>query len=84
MSPDDPTGANSYLPTSIAPPLMARTPSQPSSIGDARGGPVAAVMFAARQMGATEAHLVKYATSGDMWSDKSQVVGYAAVVLTKP
>ncbi len=48
------------------------------------GGPVAAVMFAARQLGATQAHLVKYATSGDVSSDKSQVVGYAAVVLTKP
>lgn len=48
------------------------------------GGPVAAVMFAARQLGATQAQLVKYATSGDVWSDKSQVVGYAAVVLTKP
>jgi len=46
------------------------------------GGPVAAVMFAARQLGATQAHLVKYATSGDVWEDRSRVVGYAAVVLT--
>jgi AmmeMemoRadiSam system protein B len=39
-------------------------------------------MFAARQLGATQAHLVKYATSGDVWEDRSRVVGYAAVVLT--
>jgi AmmeMemoRadiSam system protein B len=47
------------------------------------GGPVAAVMFAARELGATQARLVKYATSGDVWPDRAQVVGYASVVLTK-
>jgi AmmeMemoRadiSam system protein B len=46
------------------------------------GGPVAAVMFAARALGATQAHLVKYANSGDVWEDKSRVVGYAAVALS--
>jgi AmmeMemoRadiSam system protein B len=46
------------------------------------GSPVAAVMFAARALGASTAHLVKYANSGDVWDDKSQVVGYAAVVIT--
>jgi AmmeMemoRadiSam system protein B len=46
------------------------------------GSPVAAVMIAARELGATHAHLVKYANSGDVWEDKSQVVGYAAVALT--
>jgi AmmeMemoRadiSam system protein B len=46
------------------------------------GGPVAAIMFAARDMGATQAHLVKYANSGDVWDDKSRVVGYAAAVFT--
>jgi AmmeMemoRadiSam system protein B len=46
------------------------------------GGPVAAVMLAARELGATQAHLVKYANSGDVWEDKSRVVGYAAVVLS--
>jgi len=53
--------------------------------GDAQacgGGPVAAVMFAARELGATQAHLVKYATSGDVWEDRTQVVGYAAAVFT--
>ena len=48
------------------------------------GGPVAAVMAAARELGASEAHLVKYATSGDVWEDRSQVVGYASLVLVKP
>jgi AmmeMemoRadiSam system protein B len=47
------------------------------------GGPVAAVMAAARELGAAGAHLVKYATSGDVWEDRSQVVGYAALVLTR-
>jgi AmmeMemoRadiSam system protein B len=46
------------------------------------GGPVAAVLYAARELGARQAHLVKYANSGDVWEDKSRVVGYAAVVLT--
>jgi AmmeMemoRadiSam system protein B len=46
------------------------------------GGPVAAVMIAARELGASQAHLVKYANSGDVWEDKSQVVGYAAVIFT--
>jgi AmmeMemoRadiSam system protein B len=45
------------------------------------GGPVAAVMVAARELGAAGAHLVKYATSGDVWEDRSRVVGYASVVL---
>jgi AmmeMemoRadiSam system protein B len=45
------------------------------------GGPVAAVMLAARELGAAGAHLVKYATSGDVWEDRSQVVGYASLVL---
>jgi len=48
------------------------------------GGPVAAVITAARELGAAGAHLVKYATSGDAWEDRSQVVGYAALVLVKP
>lgn len=47
------------------------------------GGPVAAVMFAARKLGATQTRLVKYANSGDVWEDKSRVVGYAAVVLVR-
>ncbi len=48
------------------------------------GGPVAAVMTAARELGAAGAHLVKYATSGDVWEDRKQVVGYGSLVLVKP
>jgi AmmeMemoRadiSam system protein B len=47
------------------------------------GSPVAAVMIAGRELGASQAHLVTYATSGDVWEDRSQVVGYAAVALTR-
>jgi AmmeMemoRadiSam system protein B/AmmeMemoRadiSam system protein A len=45
------------------------------------GGPAAAVMMAARELGATESTVVGYATSGDVTGDKSQVVGYMAAVL---
>jgi AmmeMemoRadiSam system protein B len=40
-------------------------------------------MFATRKLGATQARLAKYANSGDVWEDKSRVVGYAAVVFTR-
>jgi len=48
------------------------------------GGPVAAVMIAASRLGADRAHQIKYATSADVWEDRSRVVGYVAIVLTKP
>lgn len=57
----------------------ALTRSQAHACG---GAPVAAVMVAARELGANQAHLAKYANSGDVWDDKGQVVGYAAVVFT--
>jgi AmmeMemoRadiSam system protein B len=47
------------------------------------GGPVATVMFAAQQLGAGRAQLVKYANSSDVWDDRSRVVGYAAVALMR-
>jgi hypothetical protein len=40
------------------------------------GGPVVAVMFAARGLGANRAKILKYANSGDVTGDRSQVVGY--------
>jgi AmmeMemoRadiSam system protein B len=58
----------------------ALTRSQAHACG---GAPVAAIMIAARDLGANQAHLVKYANSGDVWHDKDQVVGYAAVTLTR-
>jgi AmmeMemoRadiSam system protein B len=46
-------------------------------------GPIAAVIHAAKALGATQAHLIKYATSGDVYPGKDSVVGYAAVAITK-
>jgi len=46
-------------------------------------GPVMAAVVAAKKLGATKAELLKYATSGDVSGDTSQVVGYASVVLTR-
>jgi AmmeMemoRadiSam system protein B len=47
------------------------------------GGPVVAVMRAARALGADSATVLKYGDSGDVErGDKSQVVGYVAAALT--
>ncbi|MFH0986566.1 MAG: MEMO1 family protein, partial [Candidatus Micrarchaeota archaeon] len=43
-------------------------------------GPVAATIEYARAVGAKKAELLKYMTSGDITGDKSQVVGYGALV----
>jgi MEMO1 family protein len=45
------------------------------------GGPTVAVMRAARQLGARDAVILKYADSGDVSGDKSAVVGYVAAAL---
>ncbi len=47
------------------------------------GGPTAVVMMAARHLGADRATVVRYATSGDVSGDMSQVVGYLSAVLTR-
>ncbi len=44
-------------------------------------GPVVAMLTAARQLRATHAELVKYATSGDVSGDRNMVVGYAGVTV---
>jgi len=46
-------------------------------------GPIAALITAAKLLGATEARLLCYKTSGDVIGDRSSVVGYAAVWFTK-
>jgi AmmeMemoRadiSam system protein B len=47
------------------------------------GGPVAAVMKAARALGADRASILKYGDSGDVGPrDKSHVVGYLSAALT--
>ena len=45
------------------------------------GGPMVSVLQAARQLGATEAHVLRYADSGDVSGDKSSVVGYLAAAV---
>lgn len=47
-------------------------------------GPIAAVLWASQALGATAAHVVNYATSGDITQDYTSVVGYGAAVITKP
>jgi len=45
-------------------------------------GPATVMLHACRELGATDARLIKYATSGDVSGDYSQVVGYAGVIVT--
>jgi hypothetical protein len=45
-------------------------------------GPVMAMLYAAKDLGATEAHILCYRTSGDVTGDFSQVVGYASVIVS--
>ena len=42
------------------------------------GGPIVAVLHAARRLGATRGRVLKYGDSGDVSGDKSSVVGYMA------
>ena len=46
------------------------------------GGPMVAVLHAARQLGASEARVLRYADSGDVSGDKSAVVGYMAAAFS--
>lgn len=46
-------------------------------------GAIAAVLWAAKDLGANHVQLLYYATSGDVTGDFSQVVGYGAAVITK-
>ncbi|MGB9604524.1 MAG: AmmeMemoRadiSam system protein B, partial [Bryobacteraceae bacterium] len=48
------------------------------------GGPIVAAMIAAERLGARQARVLKYANSGDVTGDRSQVVGYGAVAFVKP
>jgi MEMO1 family protein len=45
------------------------------------GGPAIAVMFAARNLGASSARVLKYAHSGEISGDDGAVVGYLAAVM---
>ncbi len=44
-------------------------------------GPTTTMLVAARELGATRAELVRYATSGDVTGDFDRVVGYAGIVV---
>ncbi|MFZ0772872.1 MAG: AmmeMemoRadiSam system protein B [Candidatus Sulfotelmatobacter sp.] len=44
-------------------------------------GPAVAMLTATKQLGATSAELVKYATSGDISGARDAVVGYAGIVI---
>jgi AmmeMemoRadiSam system protein B len=44
---------------------------------------LAAVLWAARDLGALRVQVLHHATSGDVTGDYSEVVGYAAAVITK-
>ncbi len=44
--------------------------------------PTTAMLIAARELGATSAELVSYATSADITKDYSSVVGYAGLIVT--
>lgn len=46
------------------------------------GGPIVAVMRAARARGARRAHILRYADSGDVSGDKAAVVGYLAAAMS--
>ena len=45
------------------------------------GGPIITAMLACRHMGAERATILHYANSGDVWVDRSSVVGYLAAAL---
>jgi AmmeMemoRadiSam system protein A len=47
------------------------------------GGPIVSGMIAAEGLGATHAQILKYANSGDATGDKTRVVGYGAVAITR-
>ncbi|MBS1194919.1 MAG: Mediator of ErbB2-driven cell motility-containing protein, partial [Methanomicrobia archaeon] len=44
-------------------------------------GPIAAMVLAAKGLGARNAELLQYTTSGDVTGDRGQVVGYAAIAV---
>ena len=47
------------------------------------GGPIITAMIAAERLGANLAEVLKYANSGDTTGDRSRVVGYSAIVLSR-
>ncbi len=59
--------------------------AEDEGVGEACGiGALAAVLWAARELGASRVRVLEYATSGDASGDYERVVGYAAAVVTRP
>jgi AmmeMemoRadiSam system protein B len=46
-------------------------------------GAIAAVLWAAKDLGADSVKILHHATSGDVTGDYSEVVGYGAAVITR-
>jgi hypothetical protein len=44
-------------------------------------GPATVMLTAARKLGATQAELIRYGTSGEVSGDKDMVVGYAGIAV---
>jgi AmmeMemoRadiSam system protein B len=58
--------------------------AEEEGVGFACGrGAVAAVLWAAKGLGADKVKILHYATSGDVTGDTSEVVGYGAAVITR-
>ena len=56
--------------------------AEEEGVGFACGrGAIASVLWAAREMGADQVKLLKYAHSGDVTGDHHSVVGYASAVI---
>jgi len=47
-------------------------------------GALAAVLWAAKKLGADHAHVLRHATSGDVTGEYDRVVGYGSAVITRP
>jgi MEMO1 family protein len=47
------------------------------------GGPIAAMLIAAKKLGADKSEVVHYCDSGDVTGDKSEVVGYLSALIWK-
>ncbi len=60
--------------------IAGRRQGRPFACG---AGPIATIIHAAKTLGATQAHLLKYATSADAHPRKDRVVGYAAVAISR-
>jgi AmmeMemoRadiSam system protein B len=64
--------------------LAAEAQAEAKGYGLACGyGAIASTLWAARELGATQAKVLHHATSGDVTGDYSQVVGYGAAIVWK-